>query len=253
MVGDNIQCAFHEWQYDCTGACAKIGNGDKVPPGARLFDFPGLEEFGLIWAFNGTEPLWQFPKLRHPFDELYFLVEGPWEFPVDPWVIAGNTYDFQHIEILHGFRLDGPYPDEEIEWGDFSIRYQVKFTNGFGNRGEFTYGTLGNNIFFAEGELDGDYYACLAPRAMPRAGQSEAFFTLMTHKGNDDAEKEATARALARRVADIETAVAQQDAAILGSIKFCQGYLTAADKQTFCFFKYARNYPRAHPSAHYIG
>jgi hypothetical protein len=41
--------------------------------------------------------------------------------------------------------------------------------------------------------------------------------------------------------------------AILGSIKFRQGYLTATDKQTSRFFKYARNYPRAHPSAHYIG
>lgn len=252
VVGNNIQCKFHEWEYDCTGACAKTGNGDKVPPGASLFDFPVLEEFGLIWAFNGTEPLWQFPELRHSYDELYFLVEGPWEFPVDPWMIAGNTYDFQHIEILHGFTLEGAYPDEEIEWGDYSIRYQCKFTNGFGNRGEFTYGTLGNNIFFAEGELDGDYYAYLAPRAMPRAGHSDIYFTLMTHKGKGDPEKEAAARALARRVADIETAVAQQDVAILESIKFRQGYLTAADKQTSRFFKYARNYPRAHPSAHYI-
>ena len=168
-------------------------------------------------------------------------------------MIAGTTYDFQHIEILHGFTLDGAYPDDEIEWGEYLIRYHIAFTNGFGNRGDFTYGTLGNNIFFAEGELDGDYYAYRAPRAMPRAGHSEIYFTLMTYKDQNDLEKEAAARALAHRVADIETAVTGQDAPILQSIKFRQGYLTAADKQTARFFKYARDYPRAHLSAHYIG
>ena len=36
VVCDTIQCAFHEWRYDCTGACAKTGNGDKVPPSMKM-------------------------------------------------------------------------------------------------------------------------------------------------------------------------------------------------------------------------
>lgn len=252
VMGDAIQCAFHKWEFGGDGRCLRTGIGDPPPKRARLFSFPVVERYGLVWAFNGEEPLWQLPDFAHPDEELHVLVQGPWSFPCDPWVIASNTYDFQHIELLHGFHLQGSYPDKEIQWGPYSIRYPVKFVNAGGQKGDFTFGTLGNNIYVAEGYLDGEWYAYLAPRSLPRPGQCEIYFALMTHKGAGDPQSLAAARALAVRVAAVETAVASQDAPILEKAKFRAGYLTRADRQLAKFFNYLKRYPRAHPAADYI-
>ena len=58
---DTIRCAFHHWQYDVDGVCTKTRVGDPPPPGACLFKFPTIEKYGLIWAFNGEEPLFALP------------------------------------------------------------------------------------------------------------------------------------------------------------------------------------------------
>src|SRR5687767_9960417 len=34
VVGENIRCMFHHWEYDPSGACVKIAAGDAPPPGA---------------------------------------------------------------------------------------------------------------------------------------------------------------------------------------------------------------------------
>ena len=106
-VGDvqenTIRCAFHHWQYDQSGVCVKTGIGDTPPPAACLFPFPTMEKHGLIWAFNGEEPLFDIPDFPYPEDELATKVEAfERVLPVDPWVVCCNTPDMQHIKALHG-------------------------------------------------------------------------------------------------------------------------------------------------------
>src|SRR5262245_41163179 len=43
VIGENLRCAFHHWEYDGSGRCVRTGIGDPPPPGARLFEFPVLE------------------------------------------------------------------------------------------------------------------------------------------------------------------------------------------------------------------
>src|SRR5690349_14363138 len=52
VVDGQIRCAFHHWRYAADGRCANIPTGDKIPPGARIFTYPSIEAWGLIWAFN---------------------------------------------------------------------------------------------------------------------------------------------------------------------------------------------------------
>ncbi len=65
VQGDTVRCAFHHWQYDRNGVCVKTGIGDPPPPGACLFTFPTAEKHGLIWAFNGEEPLFAIPDFPY--------------------------------------------------------------------------------------------------------------------------------------------------------------------------------------------
>src|SRR4029077_20948888 len=62
VVGDDIRCAFHHWQYGRDGGCTKIPASDKIPKAARVFKSPTVEKWGLIGAFNGPKPLFDVPE-----------------------------------------------------------------------------------------------------------------------------------------------------------------------------------------------
>src|SRR5579862_3754237 len=48
VIGDEVRCAFHHWQYGTDGICRKIPASEKIPKAARLFRFPTAEKWGLI-------------------------------------------------------------------------------------------------------------------------------------------------------------------------------------------------------------
>jgi len=48
VVGNRLQCAFHEWEYDESGSCVKTGVGDPPPRSACIFNFPTLEKYDVI-------------------------------------------------------------------------------------------------------------------------------------------------------------------------------------------------------------
>ncbi len=62
VIGNDIRCAFHHWQYGPDGGCTKIPASEKIPKAARMFKYPTAEKWGLIWAFNGTSPLFDVPE-----------------------------------------------------------------------------------------------------------------------------------------------------------------------------------------------
>jgi len=52
--GEQIQCAYHGWQYDCSGACINIpyvGKAKNIPRGVKAY--PCREAYGLIFVFPG--------------------------------------------------------------------------------------------------------------------------------------------------------------------------------------------------------
>ena len=70
IVDGRVQCAFHHWEYSTEGICVKTGIGDPPPKTACLFVFPVQERYGIIWVFNGEEPLFDLPQMPYPDDEL---------------------------------------------------------------------------------------------------------------------------------------------------------------------------------------
>src|SRR5437867_10950328 len=64
VVGDELRCAFHHWQYGADGTCTRIPVADRIPSGVALYRFPCAEAWDLVWAFNGPEPLFDVPHFR---------------------------------------------------------------------------------------------------------------------------------------------------------------------------------------------
>ena len=176
---DTIRCAFHHWQYDTDGVCIKTRVGDPPPPGACLFKFPTIEKHGLIWAFNGEQPLFDLPDFPYPEDELVMKVEAfsP-DLHVDPWVLCCNTPDIQHIKALHSITFDQADPDEEIEWTPYSMLYDFKGRHASGEPIEYRVGIFGTSIFYQSSVFNGRWFGFLAPLGLTATGSSKTYYGL---------------------------------------------------------------------------
>lgn len=249
VESNSLVCRFHRWRYDRNGNVEATGVGDPAPKRACLFRFPTVERWGLIWAFNGTKPLWDLPDLRYPDEELFVTVQYCYPFNADPWVFAANTFDFAHFELLHGLKLDRGYPTD-IRWTPYNSTYDVMLKHWGGKEVQFTYGTYGSNIFFSQGEYEGRWYANIGPRTLQRPGRSEQYLILLSRR--DPSMTDAEHQAFHDHFLKMETEFAEQDRTVLETIRFKQGYLTRSDKTLGRFLDYIRNYPRAHPSAKFI-
>lgn len=71
VVGNDLQCAFHHWQFGPSGECTAIPSGDRISTSARVFMFSVEERWGLIWVFFGSEPLCPVPSFPNWDEENY--------------------------------------------------------------------------------------------------------------------------------------------------------------------------------------
>jgi phenylpropionate dioxygenase-like ring-hydroxylating dioxygenase large terminal subunit len=62
--GDRIVCAYHGWNYDCSGVCVKIPAtpGRPIPAKARVPAYSCTERFGLVWVCLEQNPRAPIPE-----------------------------------------------------------------------------------------------------------------------------------------------------------------------------------------------
>lgn len=66
VVGDNIACPYHGWEFDGTGRCARIPSlkeGSKIPSRAKVDSYPVIERYEIVFAFLGDLPEEERPPL----------------------------------------------------------------------------------------------------------------------------------------------------------------------------------------------
>jgi phenylpropionate dioxygenase-like ring-hydroxylating dioxygenase large terminal subunit len=109
VVGNNIRCPFHHWEYDSQGWCKKIPYA-KVMPGVTrrkpvLRALPIEEKYGAIFAWyhpQGAEP--SYPLMSIPeFEEPGYvpITRGVWEIGTMMQEIGENSVDAPHLLYLH--------------------------------------------------------------------------------------------------------------------------------------------------------
>jgi phenylpropionate dioxygenase-like ring-hydroxylating dioxygenase large terminal subunit len=105
LTGDCIQCPFHGFEYDTSGACRLIpANGrDAEPPRAmHVKSFPVQEAHGLVYLWWG-EPRESYPSL--PFfesisdDMVYATLRDPWATHYSRAI--ENQLDVVHLPFVH--------------------------------------------------------------------------------------------------------------------------------------------------------
>ncbi|MGB0369093.1 MAG: Rieske 2Fe-2S domain-containing protein, partial [Flavobacteriales bacterium] len=118
ILGEEIQCPFHGFRFDCEGTCTATGYGTKPPPTAKLKQWHVDERNGLIAVFHhaeGIEPDWFLPNMDLEGWTDYRTVT--YELNSHPQETTENIADIGHFEWIHGYdnvreesktEIDGP-------------------------------------------------------------------------------------------------------------------------------------------------
>ena len=250
VVENRVQCAFHKWEYDVNGMCVKTGTGAPPPAKACLYTFPVTERFGVIYVFNGHEPLWQLPDFEYADDQ---LVSRPFTselYTCDPWIFASNTPDTQHIAVVHGIRFKAEDPAETCVWEDWGFRMNIDAHHQQNEELAWQAGIYGSSIFLQQGLTDGWWLGIAAGFALPRPGTHVVYISVLVRNVEMEGGKTIEERLDYGQMLLARTAA--EDKPILDSIHHRVGFLTKADTALGKYFRFLQNYPRAHPSADFI-
>ena len=251
VVENRLQCAFHKWEYDTQGSCVKTAIGYKPPPSAQLFKFPSVEHYGVVWVFNGNEPLWQLPEFDRPSEHLVFRsYRFPEYFQCDPWVFAANTPDMQHLKVVHQTQFKNEDPHDQVQWTDWGFTYNIIADHQGGVPIEWQLGIRGTSLFWQEGPYGDIWLGGMVGFGLPSPGQHEVFAILALdtrEAANEDdlAERFDVAEMLMNRTIG-------EDTDILNTIHYNPGTLTKGDKTLARYLEFLRRYPRDHPSRAFI-
>lgn len=246
VVGNNVQCAFHHWEYDHTGVCVKTGIGDAPPRVACLYTFPAQERWGIVWAFNGDTPCWSLPEFDVPPERQLVRNLVSEEYTCDGWIFSCNTPDMQHIKVVHGIRFNHDDPHRLVDWREDGFDYNISAGHQGGVPIEWRVGIRASSFFWQRGTYDGWWFGAVSGFSCPRPGHHSVFLAIVTDKADPNAAEHAeeAAALLARTVAE--------DRDILNTIHYRPGTLTKGDETLARYLTMLRGWPRAHPSAPFI-
>jgi 5,5'-dehydrodivanillate O-demethylase len=104
VIGDEIRCMYHGWQYDGNGRCAfRPAEGDVTPPAVGIGSYPVEEYAGLVFLYMGPQPSPTFDLPRKEIFErsnmLFFTRAEPWN--CNWFQQVENSLDAVHVSFVH--------------------------------------------------------------------------------------------------------------------------------------------------------
>lgn len=101
VVGDRLECYFHQWQYGPDGAVAAVRTGRR-PEGACVAAWPAAEGYGWIWVWAGREAAYPLPRPPGLEGEVVaWHLASPTLFAHHHVMMVGGI-DQQHFVSVHG-------------------------------------------------------------------------------------------------------------------------------------------------------
>jgi len=105
IVGNNIRCPFHDFEFNAEGTCTKTGYATKPPSKAKLYMYPLREINGLILLWHDEkdqEPAWEVPSVEMQGWSKLLTVD--WKLRSHPQETTENSVDIGHFVSVHGYK-----------------------------------------------------------------------------------------------------------------------------------------------------
>jgi phenylpropionate dioxygenase-like ring-hydroxylating dioxygenase large terminal subunit len=104
VVGGELRCAYHGWQYDRAGDCTFIPQRPDLSRRlrARVKRYRAKERYGMVWASLVDEPHFPLPEFPQYDDPAFDTIVIPWS----DWRCSAprrteNYWDLGHFAIVH--------------------------------------------------------------------------------------------------------------------------------------------------------
>jgi nitrite reductase/ring-hydroxylating ferredoxin subunit len=127
VQGEVIQCPFHGFQYDGTGACVRTGYDSPIPPNVKLRTCPLYEQNGFLLVYhhaNCEAPAWTVPAVDT--EGWTRLVYKTFLLRDHPQETTENSVDVGHFAYVHNYRDVRALKEFEAEGPYLSTTYAVK-------------------------------------------------------------------------------------------------------------------------------
>lgn len=120
VVGNNVRCFFHHWQYNKEGQCVDIPCQKDIPAKAKVPAYATAEMYESIWVYPSQNPehqLVDFPELSHA-DEKVITFGKAYERSCHHHVTMINGLDPQHLKTVHDLDIEMSVDIAEPETGN---------------------------------------------------------------------------------------------------------------------------------------
>jgi phenylpropionate dioxygenase-like ring-hydroxylating dioxygenase large terminal subunit len=108
VVGNNVRCFFHHWEFSKDGACAKIPCQTDIPAKVKIPHYAVCEMYGAIWIYPQADPqhlLSSFSEFSHE-DKLVIKFGKSYERSCHHHVTMINGIDPQHLKTVHNLDIE---------------------------------------------------------------------------------------------------------------------------------------------------
>ena len=133
LHGGCLQCAYHGWQFDSSGACVLVpsaGPGAPVPPKARLRSVHAADRYGLVWLCI-DEPVAGIPEIPEESDSSFRRINNDVEFwDASTTRMVDNFLDITHFPYVHRQSFGGAADPiaPKINLGDLGDWYGYEYS-----------------------------------------------------------------------------------------------------------------------------
>jgi phenylpropionate dioxygenase-like ring-hydroxylating dioxygenase large terminal subunit len=104
VLGDDVQCGYHGFQYDCSGVCTKVPAQERIPPAAKVRAYPLVESHRWLWIWMGDPEL----AAGTPVPDTHWMDDPAWDrvthtrlFACRASLVHDNLLDLTHEAFLH--------------------------------------------------------------------------------------------------------------------------------------------------------
>ena len=131
VVGDAVQCPFHNWQFNGeSGQCTHIPYCERIPPAARVRAWNVTEKNAMVFVWHHAEdkpPEWDFPvapELGHEdWTEARVMML---DVPIHSQDMHENNMDPIHFKVVHGM---AEAPPTEVQYGEDGRYTRIEHTS----------------------------------------------------------------------------------------------------------------------------
>lgn len=248
LVDGTVRCPYHHWRYDMQGQCVATAI-DKAPAAAKLFRFPVHEGMGIVWAFNGAEPLFDPPTWDVPESQMAFVAAKEYIEDNDHFVPFSNSCDIQHLVVVHGMKLD--INPESVKITPHTIEYlQSQDAPGMGHLDMLIHMHGSSTLLLSSMTMGRMMYMVSCGRPLP--GNRTQIYQACGTPRRDVPGDEQMAAAMNNQSLNFGRQLFNEDRPTFSRISFRQDILTHSDRMLARYFDWVRAYPRTSIACDYI-